>query len=108
MARAQVRDDPVFRQAVVKFLTDRIHNTYALYDDDARRVHLIDSRGCLDSASDWDNELHPNTQGCQKLATGRGGLRSRNTDSLSRRSLFEFSSDHLRRPLAGRGRKAAG
>jgi hypothetical protein len=28
------------------------------------------SRGCLDIDSDWDNELHPNSQGFEKLATG--------------------------------------
>jgi hypothetical protein len=70
MDRAQVRDDPAFRQAVVKLLIDRIHDTFALYDDDARRVHLVDSRGCLDGADDWDNELHPNSKGFEKLAAG--------------------------------------
>lgn len=70
MDRAQVPDDPAFRQAMVRVLIDRIHDTFALYDDDARRVHLVDSRGCLDVASDWDNELHPNSKGFEKLAAG--------------------------------------
>jgi hypothetical protein len=70
MDRAQVNADPAFRRAVAKLLIDRIHDTFSLYDDDARRVHLIDSRACLDVEADWDNELHPNTEGFRKLATG--------------------------------------
>ena len=70
MDRARVRDDPDFRQDLVKLLIDRIHDTFALYDDDARRVHLVDSRGCLNGASDWDNEMHPNSKGFEKLAMG--------------------------------------
>jgi len=70
MDRAQVRDDPAFRQDLVKLLIDRIHDTFAPYDDDARRVHLVDSRGCLSSENDWDNELHPNSNGFWKLAAG--------------------------------------
>ena len=59
-----------FRQDLVKLLIDRIHDTFAPYNDDARRVHLVDSRGCLNIDSDWDNELHPNSKGFEKLATG--------------------------------------
>ena len=70
MDRALVRDDPDFRQALVKLLIDRIHDTFAPYDDEARLVHLVDSRGCLDVREDWDNELHPNSKGFEKLATG--------------------------------------
>lgn len=69
MDKAFVRDDPVFRQAVVKRLIDRIHDTFALHDD-GQTVHLVDSRNCLNPAEDWDNELHPNTQGFRKLAEG--------------------------------------
>lgn len=70
MDRAGVRDDAAFRQALVKLLIDRIHDTFAPYDDDTHAVHLVDSRGCLDGALDWDNELHPNSRGFAKLATG--------------------------------------
>jgi hypothetical protein len=35
-------------------------------------VHVVDSRGCLDIAADWDNELHPNSKRFGKLATGPG------------------------------------
>ena len=70
MDHAEVRDEPEFRRDLVKLLIDRIHATFAPYDDDARLVHLVDSRSCLDSESDWDNELHPNSQGFEKLATG--------------------------------------
>jgi hypothetical protein len=68
--RARVAPDAELRRAVVKRLIDRVHDTFAPYDDDARRVHLIDSRGCLDPATDWDNELHPDTRGFRKLAEG--------------------------------------
>ena len=70
MDRAQVRDEPEFRRDLVKLLIDRIHATFAPYDDDTRLVHLVDSRGCLDIDRDWDNELHPNSRGFEKLATG--------------------------------------
>ena len=70
MDRAEVRDDAEFRRDLVKLLIDRIHDTYALYDDEARLVHLVDSRGCLDAERDWDNELHPNSRGFRKLAAG--------------------------------------
>ncbi|TSA16774.1 MAG: hypothetical protein D4R74_03915 [Betaproteobacteria bacterium] len=70
MDEAQVRDDVAFRQDLVKLLIDRIHDTFSAYDDVARRVHLVDSRGCLDLTRDWDNELHPNSKGYRKLADG--------------------------------------
>ena len=70
MDRAQVREDAEFRRDLVKLLIDRIHDTYAPYDDEERLVHLVDSRGCLDPERDWDNELHPNSHGFEKLATG--------------------------------------
>lgn len=70
MDRAQVRDEPEFRRDLVKLLIDRIHATFAPYDEDARLVHLVDSRGCLDIDNDWDNELHPNSKGFEKLAAG--------------------------------------
>jgi hypothetical protein len=70
MDQAGVRDDPDFRRDLVKLLIDRIHDTFAPYDDAMRLVHLVDSRGCLDIDSDWDNELHPNSRGFEKLAAG--------------------------------------
>jgi len=70
MDQAGVRDDPEFRRDLVRLLIDRIHDTFAPYDDDTRLVHLVDSRGCLDIDRDWDNELHPNSKGFEKLATG--------------------------------------
>jgi hypothetical protein len=70
MDLAHVRDDTEFRRDLVRLLIDRIHETFAAYDDEDRMVHLVDSRGCLDIERDWDNELHPNSRGFEKLAAG--------------------------------------
>lgn len=67
--KARVQDDWSLRQAIVKRLIDRVHDTFALHDD-GLTVHLVDSRACLNPAEDWDNELHPNTRGFRKLAEG--------------------------------------
>jgi hypothetical protein len=53
---------------VLKLLIDWIYDTFTLYDDDERRVHLVGGRGCLKGASDWDNELHPDSKGFEQLA----------------------------------------
>jgi hypothetical protein len=53
---------------VVKLPIDWIYDTFARYDDDARQVHLVDGRGSLEGASDWDNERHPDSKGFEQLA----------------------------------------
>ena len=54
---------------MVKLPIDWIYDTFARYDDDdARRVHLVYGCGCLDSASDWDNEPHSDLKGFEQLA----------------------------------------
>jgi hypothetical protein len=58
------------RQQIIVLMMQRLRDTFARFDSDQNRVHLVDSLGTLDPAKDWDNELHPKTAGFRKLAEG--------------------------------------
>jgi hypothetical protein len=67
---AGVDPDPAFRQQVIEALIGRLQRTFAQFDSAADRVHVVQSAGTLDPATDWANELHPNGQGFDKLVHG--------------------------------------
>jgi hypothetical protein len=70
MDAANVRPDPVLRQDIVRILIGELQRTLFELDSPAHRVHVIESAGTLDPATDWANELHPNGAGFQKLVHG--------------------------------------
>lgn len=70
MDTAKVAPDFPLRQAIVRWLIDHLEVTFAELDSPADRVHVIQSAGTLDPATDWANELHPTGAGFQKLMHG--------------------------------------
>jgi hypothetical protein len=70
MNACQVDDSMEVRQQIIVLMMQRLRDTFARFDSDQNRVHLVDSLGTLDPAKDWDNELHPKTAGFRKLAEG--------------------------------------
>jgi hypothetical protein len=74
MDECRVPKDMALRRAVCRNLIDRLHAEFARYADPARKIHLIDSRGCLvapDYKADWDNELHPTRHGFERIVGQR-------------------------------------
>jgi len=69
-----VPDDMDLRRAICRTLIDRLYDEFTLFADPAKKIHLIDSRGCLvaaDYKDDWDNELHPTRQGFRQIVDER-------------------------------------
>lgn len=74
MDERRVAPDMELRRAICRTLIDRLRDEFARYADAARKIHLIDSRGCLvapDYEDDWDNELHPTVRGFDRIVDQR-------------------------------------
>ena len=74
MDECRVPPDMALRRAICRTLIDRLRDEFARYADAAKKIHLIDSRGCLvapDYRSDWDNELHPTARGFERIVDQR-------------------------------------
>jgi len=65
-----VPGDYSLRKQIVRLLIDRLTETFAEFDSPGDGVYVIRSAGTLDQDTDWDNELHPNGRGFQKLVHG--------------------------------------
>ena len=70
MNKHLVRDDYELRKEIVRLLIDRMAETFAEFESSDHRVYVVLSQTTLNQDSDWDNELHPNGGGFQKLVHG--------------------------------------
>lgn len=74
MDDCQVPPDVTLRKAICTTLIDRLHTEFQFFANPQNKVHLIDSRGCLTSTNyktDWDNELHPTSEGFKQVVDQR-------------------------------------
>jgi hypothetical protein len=73
---AGVEPDDSLRLAVCKDLIDALNEVFASFNDPAKRIYYVNSRGVLDRSpanyrKDWDNEMHPTISGFAKVVDQR-------------------------------------
>ncbi len=63
-------DDPVLRQAIVRFLIDALYDMLFKIagDSAATRIHVVDVRGALGGVADWADEIHATSASFAKVA----------------------------------------
>ena len=70
MDTSNVPADPAMRQEIMRVLIDHLSDAFYEFHSPRDGVYVIRSPGTLDPATDWDNEMHPNGRGFQKLVHG--------------------------------------
>lgn len=63
--------DPVRQRLLCAWLIDQFTRTLAALVTRTPRMRLVDGRGTLREAGEWDNEIHPKGAGFRKLARSR-------------------------------------
>lgn len=74
MDERKVPNDLHFRTSVCRILIQRLRSRFLSFAEKDRSLRLIDSCGCLasqDHRDDWDNELHPTSQGFEKIVDSK-------------------------------------
>lgn len=72
-------NDPRRQRELTSWLIDQFTRVLGELISQTPRMRLVDSRGVLGKASDWDNEIHPKSAGFRRIAETRwkpvlGGL----------------------------------